>query len=296
MNTQLISVIIPLYNKADYIKRTLESVVIQDYKEVEIVVVNDGSTDNGAEIVMGMALDNVIIVNKENGGVSSARNAGVRASHGDWIFFLDGDDTIKQNCLSSLFHLHEKFPDSNVLCGNYTMKYPGCKESDYCKSSVEYAVIDNFRDFWYQRFFLRPGIVLMRKELFECYGYFNEEINVYEDYEFFIRMMDYCKIAYTPNNIFTYLKEGSEGSKGFSPSKHFFEVSLDNVNGYEKKVLMEVLVHEMITARKSLTFIKQLLNRNKNHLLYMLIHFVPCFTKCMRNAQVIQRFKNKFWR
>lgn len=85
-----ISVVIPLYNKADFVEKTLTSVLNQTTKPHEIIVVNDGSTDNGVEIVS--SIDGVILVNQKNGGVSSARNHGISIATGEYIAFLDADD------------------------------------------------------------------------------------------------------------------------------------------------------------------------------------------------------------
>ena len=89
----LFSVVIPLYNKADTIERTLRSVQAQKCRDFELIIVNDGSTDNSLEVVR--ALSNEIplqIIDKPNGGVSSARNAGASAAKGRFIALLDGDD------------------------------------------------------------------------------------------------------------------------------------------------------------------------------------------------------------
>lgn len=91
-----ISIIVPAYNVEPYIGRCLDSILNQTYKNIEIIVVNDGSTDNTASILNNYELkdDRIRIIHKENGGVSSARLKGIEQSTGDWIGFVDGDDTI----------------------------------------------------------------------------------------------------------------------------------------------------------------------------------------------------------
>lgn len=89
----MISVVIPLYNKAHTIVNTLQTVVNQTYRDFEVVIVNDGSTDDGVEVInRNFNDDRIRIVNQENAGVSVARNRGVDEAKGDWIAFLDGDD------------------------------------------------------------------------------------------------------------------------------------------------------------------------------------------------------------
>lgn len=91
-----LSYIIPLYNCGEYIAKCLDSVLAQglDSAEYEVIVVNDGSTDNGGEVVARYCqkYDNIRLVNKENGGVSSARNRGIDEAHGEYIYFMDADD------------------------------------------------------------------------------------------------------------------------------------------------------------------------------------------------------------
>lgn len=115
-----ISVIIPLYNKANYIQRTIESILAQSSPVHEIIVVNDGSQDNGAAIVESRFSDTVLLLHHtQNLGVSSARNTGVKAASGDYIAFLDADDYWRASHIESLFELKKQFPAANVLCSGY---------------------------------------------------------------------------------------------------------------------------------------------------------------------------------
>ena len=96
-----VSVVIPIYNVEEYIEECLCSVLNQTLKDIEIVCVNDGTKDNSMSIVekyKGQD-DRIVIVNKENGGLSSARNAGIEQAEGEYIYFLDSDDFIAENTL-----------------------------------------------------------------------------------------------------------------------------------------------------------------------------------------------------
>ena len=89
----MISIIIPLYNKKKTILKSIESVLSQTYSDWELLIVNDGSTDGSETLVQRFLLySRIKLLNKKNGGVSSARNEGIRDAHGDWILFLDADD------------------------------------------------------------------------------------------------------------------------------------------------------------------------------------------------------------
>ena len=99
----MISVIIPLYNKVHTIKRTLNSVINQSFQDFEIIIVNDGSTDNSIQLIKENFDDHRIkIINQKNKGVSSARNKGVQESKHDHIAFLDGDDEWDKNYLKTI--------------------------------------------------------------------------------------------------------------------------------------------------------------------------------------------------
>ena len=100
----LVSIIIPIYNSEKFIKECIESVFSQSYKNLEIVLINDGSTDNSFKICSELAkvYNNVILLNQENSGVSAARNQGIKNAKGDFLFFLDSDDLLPPTAIQSL--------------------------------------------------------------------------------------------------------------------------------------------------------------------------------------------------
>lgn len=114
-----LSIVIPVYNVEDYLKECLDSCVFQDYpaSDYEIIIVNDGSPDNSFAIIKEYETNygNIKIVDKENGGLSSARNAGYRIASGEYIWFVDSDDWIKKNCLSQVVEFTNHSPDIIVL-------------------------------------------------------------------------------------------------------------------------------------------------------------------------------------
>ena len=123
------SVIIPLYNKAPYVRKALESVCAQTYQDYELIVINDGSTDNSAIVADEYlkATDSIDykIINQTNAGVSAARNTGVAASTGDYVAFLDADDWWEPTYLERMAQLIEDYPDAGLYACNYVYYKPG---------------------------------------------------------------------------------------------------------------------------------------------------------------------------
>ncbi len=115
-----ISIIVPIYNVSDYLNECLDSIINQTYKNLEIICINDGSTDNSLEIVKFYAQKDkrIIIVDKQNGGVSSARNCGIKIATGNFLTFVDPDDYLEQNAIEKL---HETIieNDVDIVRGNF---------------------------------------------------------------------------------------------------------------------------------------------------------------------------------
>lgn len=117
-----VSVVIPLYNKGPYIARALTSVLAQTVRDFEVIVVDDGSTDGGAEVVGGFGDPRVRLIRQENHGVSAARNRGIEAARGEMVAFLDADDEWTPRHLEALLRLREKYPQAGAYGTAYLMQ------------------------------------------------------------------------------------------------------------------------------------------------------------------------------
>ncbi|WP_237705327.1 glycosyltransferase family 2 protein [Bacillus coahuilensis] len=140
-----ISVIIPMYNAETWIKQCLESVLCQKNVSFEIIIVNDGSTDTSPSIADDYAekFSQIQVIHKKNGGVSSARNAGLENSHGNYVFFLDIDDAISNNALQSLLEFaEEQSADVSECKYMFSQKertnYEGVAEVFYGENKINY--------------------------------------------------------------------------------------------------------------------------------------------------------------
>ncbi|MGG5371371.1 glycosyltransferase [Enterococcus sp. AZ196] len=110
MVTPLVSIVIPVYNVELYLKEALDSIINQSYKNLEIIIVNDGSTDNSKKIIddyVHYIPNKIISVTKKNQGLSSARNTGLKYVKGKYIYFFDSDDILKSNCIETLVNFCE---------------------------------------------------------------------------------------------------------------------------------------------------------------------------------------------
>lgn len=147
------SVVIPLYNKEPHIKRAINSVLTQKIQDFEIIIVDDGSTDKGAEVVKGFTDPRIRLIQQKNSGVSAARNRGIKEAKADLIAFLDADDEWTPNFMETVLRLRKKYPKAGAYTTSYTYYYkckyikPRCKAipaspwegeiDDYFKSIVK---------------------------------------------------------------------------------------------------------------------------------------------------------------
>ncbi len=122
-----VSVVIPLYNKAAYVARTIESVLAQTYRDFELIVVDDGSTDGGGDIVRQIVDSRIRVITQENAGVSAARNRGVAEATTDWVAFLDADDEWYPTFLERTTAFVEQYPDVGAVITNFTIDTTGKK-------------------------------------------------------------------------------------------------------------------------------------------------------------------------
>lgn len=141
MESGKISVIVPVYNTGKYLERCLGSLRNQSYKNIEFICVNDGSTDNSLALLQNNALqdDRVIIIDKENEGVSSARNAGLQIASGEYIMFVDSDDWIDTDTCEKALNT-AKSMDADVVLWSYIREYPS--------KSLKTVLFENKNKIW----------------------------------------------------------------------------------------------------------------------------------------------------
>lgn len=194
------SVVIPLYNKENYIKQTIDSLLKQSFTDFEIVVVDDGSKDKGPEIVQSIEDKRIKLFRKENGGVSSARNYGIEKACADLICFLDADDYVLPNHLEELRFLSLKYGDkSSVFCTNFTRLFPdGESIPNINPAEVKRGVLNNyFKDVYRGHSFLCSSNCSICKDALINSGGFNAKYRTGEDIDLWMRLARRHKVTFS---------------------------------------------------------------------------------------------------
>ena len=183
----LISVIVPVYNTQDYLDKCLTSIINQTYKNIEIIIIDDGSTDNSKEVIKKyMNNDNrIIYYYQKNSGVGIARNKGIDMSRGNYIAFIDSDDYINEKYIEKMY-MAIKSDDAFSICGTINVSYDGKEKS----VNVNKKLIDTFRGIAQYRRLINKRILLKSQIKFS-------DVKICEDLEFYSKLMIYSEMKYS---------------------------------------------------------------------------------------------------
>ena len=178
-----ISVVIPTYNRYELLKRAISSLYAQTYLPQEIIVINDGSTDDTHQIKKDFP--NIIYIYQENRGVSSARNVGIKRVQNKWVTFLDSDDEWHPEKLQKQVTFHRGNPE---ILMSYT-------DEIWIRDGKEIKIPKKFQKIGRDAFIenlsycnIAPSSVLMHQKIFEEVGCFDEDLEVCEDYDLWLRI------------------------------------------------------------------------------------------------------------
>lgn len=237
----LVTIIIPLYNKVDAIKDTIGSVMGQSYSNWELLIIDDGSNDGSSDVVKDYLDDNRIkYYKKNNGGVSSARNFGLMKAKGEWLIFLDADDTFLPNALSSLVELAQTY-HKPINTGNFYLVNNNGSKTLFYKKKGKGVVFNNFRSSFFHQFGARTGVQLFSRKTIKDH-FFDENLSRYEDAKNEFELFEKYSIAYTSEAVLNYNVTNSFLSTNFNFSKDFIsEIDLKNKSFWERMLLFELL-------------------------------------------------------
>ena len=215
----MISVVIPLYNKENQIRATLESVLAQTFSDFEIVIVNDGSSDRSVEEASAVNDPRIRLIHQPNAGVSAARNRGIEKAKGEFIAFLDADDRWKPEYLQTQYELTHHYPECSVFACNYEfvdaqgqvrptiirkLPFPG-----------EHGILGNY---FKVASCSHPPIcsisIMVRKTAIQSIGGFPLHITHGEDLLTWAKLACQYKIAYSRKSLALYMLKPNHGANG----------------------------------------------------------------------------------
>uniref|UniRef100_UPI0040483ED5 glycosyltransferase family A protein n=1 Tax=Mariniflexile sp. TaxID=1979402 RepID=UPI0040483ED5 len=261
------SVIIPLYNKEYFIKDTLKSAINQTFTDFEIIIINDGSTDDSYNIVNSFNDDRICIINQENRGLCASRNTGIKNAKGKFIAFLDADDLWMEDFLETIYHLINIHKEYDVFATNVKLLTPN-KTPILIVEAFDTklkTVITNY--FELCKNILGPSSLVLNKSVFETVGYFDESINYGEEDDFYIRCFSVYSLLYY-KGFKTYYRTGLQNQLT-APNKNFvrkipdYERYLKNSDHPDLKKFIDfvhyrlVVLFKMEKNYKLVTFYKQ---------------------------------------
>lgn len=254
----LFSVIIPLYNKGPYVRKAIESVVVQTYKEWELVVIDDGSVDGSGDIVKTISDSRIRLVRQDNAGVSAARNRGVAESTAPYICFLDADDWWEPTFLEEMAGLIERHPNAGIYGTSYYIVKNGKKriapigiDEGFTEGEINYCRV-------YAKTLCMPltsiTVCIPRKVFDEAEG-FPLGITLGEDFLLWLRIILKYKTVLINNPLANYNQDVDIANRGthhlHSPKHHMlwqlreFE-SLEKTNPDYKQLIDNLRTYSLM--------------------------------------------------
>lgn len=217
-----VSVVVPTYNSAQYISETINSIIAQTYHDIEIIIVDDCSTDDTERVVKSFSSDKIryIRLTKNHGGPSKPRNVGIKAAKGKYIAFCDSDDMIMPDRIESSVKLFDKHPELGMTfsdeqkfsevtgedLGNFLREYdlfhslPKEKASENC---FIIASKDAFPCLFYENYIMPSGVTV-RSSIFQKVGYFDETITNGDDWDMWFRISQKFPVGFVDKIGFRY--------------------------------------------------------------------------------------------
>ncbi len=253
MNSELlVSIIIPLYNAERYLAEAIESVLDQTYKKLEVLIVNDGSTDNSLAIARSFERENVKVYDQPNRGASAARNYGFLQSKGEFIKFFDADDLMNPIMIEAQINLAIDNPYSIVSAkwgrfyGDDTITFKLNPEE--CWQNM--LPIDWICSSWKSGASMtQPGIFLIPRTIIEQAGLWDESLSLIDDLEYFTKAILKCKnVVFCQNAVLYYrsgLKNALSGQKSETAilsAKKALEKSQDYILGVENSERTRLII------------------------------------------------------
>jgi len=222
MDSQTISIVIPLCNKAAHVKRAVDSVLAQTVTDWELVVVDDGSTDGGGDIVKQFTDPRIKYIRQDNQGVSSARNKGIKAARAELVAFLDADDEWLPKFLETILRLRAKFPQAGLYCTAYSIvERDGIRRTPEFKS-IPAGLYEGLLPSYFESALGQPPVsassAAVPKMVFEKAGFFPVGVTFGEDLDTWFRIALQFKIAFSNRFLAVYYRNTENGACAAHPA------------------------------------------------------------------------------
>ena len=233
-----ISVVIPTFNRAEFILKTINSILEQTIKVDEIIVVDDGSTDNTKQVLKNF---NIKYIYQENKGVSSARNRGIKESKNSWIAFCDSDDIWHKDKLEKQINFHNDNPHILISHTNEIWKFNDkiIKQKKHQLKPRGYCFKDNLESCK-----IGASTLLVNKSILDDIGLFDESLKACEDYDLWLRILQKYELGLCEEKLIT-KKAGHKGQLSFdTPMMDSFRIKALQKHihsSYKNEVLNELI-------------------------------------------------------
>lgn len=251
---QLISIICPTYNRADLLPHTIKSVIAQTYKNWELLIIDDGSTDNTKQVVGKYLSDKISFIESAHSGLPAVvRNIGIKKARGEWIAFLDSDDIWLPRKLEVQVQSIEKAKDVDLVCCNALRRTAECEREDLQPFYVFPSKrSDNYFPELIDRNFIITSSVVARKTMLEQVGGFNErpELAAIEDYHLWLRCSIDCNLAYLAEPLIIYRDNVQEGIRATISRVHYWKEMLKIYIHLRNQLLQKEKVVPPIIVKK----------------------------------------------
>jgi len=211
MNLPLVSIIIPTYNHANYLLKAIESVFNQSFRNFEVIVLDDGSTDHTKEVIKEFS--EVTYIYQKNEGLSAARNNAISYSKGEFLIFLDADDWLYPDALKIQLKYFEKSPDISLVSGGH-MKVDVDKNILTNNSGVD-IFEENFLMLLKYNYIAHPGAAMFRRELFQHYK-FDLNLKSCQDYDIYLKIARNHKVLHHREFVSAYRLHSSNMSSNYA--------------------------------------------------------------------------------
>ncbi len=239
----MFSIIIPLYNKAPYVAKAIDSVLNQTFREFELIVVDDGSSDNSLEEVCKFTDSRLKVITQDNAGVSTARNNGVKLAKYPYICFLDADDWWDNLFLAEMQRLINEYPDAGIYGTNYYIVKNG--NNRIVPVGVSEGLEDGIIDYCkvYAKTLCMPLTsisVCIPKKVFDEENGFKPNLKLGEDFDLWVRIALKHPVAFLNKPLAYYNQDVEQQSRGvihdkiYEPEIHFI-FNLDYLSEYENQ-------------------------------------------------------------